>query len=174
MGVTRQSIHGLVKRGILTPDSDGLIDANEAAAAITTNLRADSKAVAAVMADTVAETRQPSQAPEDGAEPMDATSYHVARTLREAAEARIAHLRLQKMAGSLVEADKVRRVVTTWAATARGAFERIPDKLAERLAAESAPEQCHALLSAEIDMVLADLAAGAETMVLEDDADGRA
>lgn len=56
---------------------------------------------------------------------------------------------------------------------ARAAFEKIPDKVAERVAAESDAQQCHALLTAEIDLVLADLANGARTMRLDSD-DGRA
>jgi phage terminase Nu1 subunit (DNA packaging protein) len=176
LGVKRQAIHDLVKRGVIHQDADGLIDVAAATVAIAENLRADAKTVAAVMTDVSPGAHDtPTESPETGSdtEPMGATSFHVARTLREAAEARIAQLRLMKMAGQLVDAEKVRRVVTTWSATARNAFERIPDKLAERLAAESLPEICHTLLAAEIDLVLSDLAAGAAAMALEDDPDGR-
>lgn len=75
--------------------------------------------------------------------------------------------------GELVEAARVRKVVTTWAATARAAFEKIPDKLAERLAAEADAQACHALITAEIDLVLSDLAAGARELKLDDANDGR-
>ena len=60
--------------------------------------------------------------------------------------------------GLLVEADKIKRSAVTLAAMTRSAFEKIPDKLADRLAAEAEPAACHALLTAEIDQVLADLA----------------
>ncbi|MBP8788740.1 MAG: hypothetical protein KBH41_14960 [Azonexus sp.] len=96
-----------------------------------------------------------------------------ARAKREHHEANIAALKERQILGDLVEAARVKRAVTTWAAMARAAFEKIPDKVSERVAAESDAQQCHALLTAEIDLVLADLAAGARTMRLESD-DGRA
>ena len=55
----------------------------------------------------------------------------------------------------------------------RSAFERIPDKLADRLAAQSDAQQCHVLLTTEIDLVLADLSAGASNLQLVAE-DGRA
>jgi len=70
--------------------------------------------------------------------------------------------------GETVRADDVRHVVTTLSATARSGFERIPDKLSDRLAALGDPHECHALLTAEIDQVLEDLAAGAESLKLDD------
>ena len=96
-----------------------------------------------------------------------------ARAKREHHEANIAALKERQILGDLVEAARVKRAVTTWAAMARAGFEKIPDKVSERVAAESDAQQCHALLTAEIDLVLADLAAGARTMRLESD-DGRA
>ena len=97
-----------------------------------------------------------------------------ARAKRETHEANLAELKERQALGELVEASRVRRAVTSWAATARSAFEKIADKLSERLAAESDATACHALITAEIDLVLADLANGARTMRLEGDADGRA
>jgi phage terminase Nu1 subunit (DNA packaging protein) len=96
-----------------------------------------------------------------------------ARAKREFHEANLAELKERQALGELVDADRVRRVVTTWAATARAGFERIPDKLAERLAVMTAPNECHALIALEIDQVLADLAAGAAAMKLETPTDGR-
>lgn len=176
LGVKRQAVHDLVKRGIVPMGDDGMIDVAAATAAMAKTLRADSKTVASIMAapkDTEPDTAAPIPAPQQqDPDPNDATSYHVARTLREAAEARMAQLRLRVMAGDLVEAARVRRAITTLAATARAGFERIPDKLAERLAILSAANECHALLSAEIDQVLGDLADGALALKLEPD-DGR-
>jgi phage terminase Nu1 subunit (DNA packaging protein) len=133
--------------------------------AMAKSLRADSKTVATIMASP--EESAPAQQPAPAVETLDATSYHVARTLRESAEAKMAQLRLRQMAGELVDAQRVRLSATSLAATTRNAFERIPDKLADRLAAESDPTTCHAMLVAEIDQVLADLAAGARSMKLE-------
>lgn len=176
LGVKRQAVHDLCKRGIIDVGDDGLIDVSTATAAMAKALRADSKTVASIMAapDSLAPAKPASPPPEPPApDPNDATSYHVARTLREAAEARMAQLRLRVMAGELVEAERVRRAVTTLAAMARSGFERIPDKLSERLAVLADPHACHELLAAEINQVLSDLAAGAASLKL-DSPDGRA
>ena len=101
-----------------------------------------------------------------------AYDLQAARAKREHHEANIAELKERKALGELVEVVRVKRAVTGWSAMARAAFEKIPDKVSERVAAESDPQQCHALLTAEIDLVLADLASGARTMRFEED-DGR-
>lgn len=175
LGVKRQAVHDLVKRGIVPVGDDGLIDVAHATDAMAKTLRADAKTVASIMsaAPAAVPTAPPPQATPT-IDPNDATSYHVARTLREATEARMAQLRLRVMAGELVDADRVRRVATTLAATVRSGLERIPDKLADRLAAMTDPSECHAVLAQEIDQVLADLAAGAATVTLEAQGDGRA
>lgn len=92
-----------------------------------------------------------------------------ARAKRETHEANLAELKERQALGELVDASRVRRAVTTWAAMARSAFEKMPDKLAERMAAESDPVACHALMTAEIDMVLADLASGANNLRIDGD-----
>lgn len=91
-----------------------------------------------------------------------------ARAKREHHEANLAELREREALGELVNANDVRRAVVALSATARSGFERIPDKLADRLAALGDPHECHALLTAEIDQVLEDLAAGAESLKLDD------
>ena len=96
-----------------------------------------------------------------------------ARAKRETHEANLAELKERQALGELVEASRVTRAVTTWAAMARAAFEKMPDKQAERVAAEGDAQQCHALMTAEIDKVLADLAAGARSLKFDGD-DGRA
>jgi predicted transcriptional regulator len=87
-----------------------------------------------------------------------------ARAKREHHEANLAELRERQALGELVEAAQIQRAATTLAAMTRSAFEKIPDKLAERLAVEADANLCHAMLTAEIDLVLADLAAGARTL----------
>ena len=105
--------------------------------------------------------------------PVDSYDRQSARAKRETHEANLAEMKERQALGELVEASRVTRAVTTWAAMARAAFEKMPDKLAERVAAEVDAQQCHALMTAEIDMVLADLAAGARSLKFDGD-DGRA
>jgi phage terminase Nu1 subunit (DNA packaging protein) len=116
----------------------------------------------------------PSIAPPPAAKSMQeviASAYDLqeSRAKREHHEANLAELKERQALGELVEASRVRRAVTTWSAMARAAFEKIPDKLSERLAAESEAAACHALMSAEIDLVLADLASGAQSMRFDDE-----
>ena len=84
-------------------------------------------------------------------------TYKQARTHEAAFRAKLTELEFRQRDGLLVDAGKVRRAAVNIAAMARSALEKIPDKIAERVAAESDAQQCHALLCAEIDMVLADL-----------------
>ena len=181
LGVKRQAVHDLVKRGVIVAGEDGLIDVATATAALAQHLRADAKSLSAILAtqpgnDAQSVAAVPSaptfDAQKETINANDATSYHVARTLRELAEARMAQLKLRTMAGELVEAERVRRAVTTLAATVRAGFERIPDKLSERLAVIADPQAIQALLSAEIDQVLTDLSNDAKNLKLEP-TDGR-
>ena len=102
----------------------------------------------------------------------DAYDIQRARAKREHHEANLAELRERQALNELVKMDEVKRAATTLAAITRSAFEKIPDKLAERLAVETDAHICHAMLMAEIDLVLADLAAGARTLT-EDEPNGR-
>lgn len=99
-------------------------------------------------------------------------TYKQARTHEAAFRAKLTELEFREREGLLVEADKIKRSAVTLAAMTRSAFENIPDKLADRLAAEAEPAACHALLTAEIDQVLADLADSCRNFSAEA-ADGR-
>lgn len=102
----------------------------------------------------------------------DAYDIHRARAKREHHEANLAELKERQALGELVDASRVRRAVTSWAATARSGFEKVADKLAPRLAVENDEAACHALITDEIELVLADLASGARSLRIEED-DGR-
>lgn len=99
----------------------------------------------------------------------EAYDINASRAKREHHEANLAELKERQVLGELVDASRVRRVVTSWAAMARSALEKMPDKLSDRLAAELDPVACHELMTAEIDLVLADLAAGAKSIKFEGD-----
>jgi phage terminase Nu1 subunit (DNA packaging protein) len=91
-----------------------------------------------------------------------------ARARREHHEANIAAMREHQMAGSLVELALVERALVGMTAQVRANLERVPDKLAEVVAAESDAHRIHALLVAEMDLVLEDLAAQVGGMDLTD------
>lgn len=160
LGVSRQAVHDLVKRNIIPKDKDGLIDVELAKVALLNRVRPSGKTNTAIQ-----ETSQPTAttSPPEIDEDAEITSYHVAKTLREAAEAQIARLKLAEMKGELIKVDAVR---AAWAAKitgARDALLQIPSRVAPVLAACTDLVEVTALLEAELRQALADLSAEAPT-----------
>lgn len=108
LGVSRQAIGDLIRRGILSKDADGLIDADMARIALAQRVRPSGKTAASVMTPPTAPAALPAPvAPpaEQHVDPAAATSFHVARTLRESEEARIAKIKRMQLERSLIELD---------------------------------------------------------------------
>lgn len=147
LGVARQSVHELVKRGILHVDTDGRIDVELARVAILQRVRPSGKTAmkAAAQAEPTAAASAPT--PDDGG-PI--TSYHVARTLREATEARIAQLELGKLRSELVKVADVERAVFNTMRMLRDRLTGIADRTAAVVAAESNVGRCHTVIAAEV------------------------
>ena len=163
LGVSRQAVSDLVRRGILTPDANGRIDEAAARAAILSSVHPTSKTVQAAQASAPAPiapvAAAPAVAPAAAPQPeAAATNYHVAKTMREAAEAHIARLKLAEMRGELIRTDAVRAVMSNIFATTREAVLQMPARLAPLLAAESAPAAVQNLLHAELHAALESLA----------------
>jgi hypothetical protein len=161
LGVSRQAISDLIKRQIIPIAADGLIDVEVARMAIASRVRPSGKTNAGATPTTApAQTVTSTQAaPEAGADAQ--LSYHVAKTLREAAEAKIAQLKLAEMRGELVRADEIRASLSKRAASFREGLLQIPSRLSAQLAAETSQAAVHALLDAELRSVMAQLTAGA-------------
>lgn len=100
----------------------------------------------------------------DSAIPQTVYDLQLARAKRETHEANIAEMKERQKAGELVELQAVEKASADIYAQTRNALERIPDKLANRLAAESDPFACRALMVAEIEQTLTDLAAALDAM----------
>ena len=161
LGVSRQAVSDLVRRGILTPDANGRIDEAAARAAILSSVHPTSKTVQAAQASAPAPIAPVAAAPAPAAAPQPeaaATNYHVAKTMREAAEAHIARLKLAEMRGELIRTDAVRAVMSNIFATTREAVLQMPARLAPLLAAESDPAAVQNLLHAELHAALESLA----------------
>lgn len=165
LGVSRQAVSDLVRRGILTPDANGRINEAAARAAILSSVHPTSKTVQAAQASApapiapVAAAPAPAVAPAAAPQPeAAATNYHVAKTMREAAEAHIARLKLAEMRGELIRTDAVRAVMSNIFATTREAVLQMPARLAPLLAAESDPAAVQNLLHAELHAALESLA----------------
>lgn len=149
LGVTRQSIHELVQRGVVAADANGLIDADLARLALVDRLRPSAKTAQAV-ASGVPDTEAAAAAAPIG-------NYHVARTLRETAEARLAQLTLAERQGRLLDAAAVERSTFEFHRALRDRLTGIPDRTAPIVAAEPDVAKCHAILAEEIRTVLGDI-----------------
>jgi hypothetical protein len=155
LGVSRQAIGDLVRRKVLEVGADERIDVELARHAIESRVRPSGKSAA-----TLAVAPAPAAAPAASGAEQDATavtSYHVAKTLREVAEARIAQLKLAELRGELVRAADVKATYAQLAAGLREALLQIPARMAAVLAAEADQGKVHDILRAELHQVLAQL-----------------
>ena len=163
--VSRQAVHDLVKRGILTKDADGKIDRAAAIAAITNRVRPSGKTAAKLpQQDPTAPT-----APADPANPptstptadehvnTEVTSYHVAKTLREAAEAQIARHKLALLRAEIIPLDQATRAALMAARGVRDALQASRRRLAPALAAATSVQECEELLRKDHINMLANL-----------------
>lgn len=151
LGVSRQAIHELVKRGILIKDKTGKIDVEMAKIALATRLHPASKTSIALLANTP-EIEIPTAT--TVSDELETTSYHVAKTLREAAEAQIARLKLAEMQGDLIRLNAVKAALANAFSTTREALLQIPPRLAPLLAADSDTKSVQNALHNEIHQAL--------------------
>ena len=175
LGVSRQAISNLVKRGVLSEDKDGLVDVELARHAIASRVSPDSKTSQALsVVPAVATAAQPAAAaspqPPSGqpVEEMAITNYHVAKTLNESAMAKMNHLKLREMQGELIRVDAVRTAVASAMSMARESLMQIPTRLAAILAGESDASAIHRMLESEIITALQELGRGLKASALED------
>ncbi|GAB7128763.1 hypothetical protein JCM19000A_32710 [Silvimonas sp. JCM 19000] len=96
--------------------------------------------------------------------PTDGYDFQAARAKKETHLAGIAELEERKQLRQLVELSKVQLALTDNAAAMRAALERLPDRIAPVLAAESDPRRIYQLLDDEIGLVLDELAKIAERL----------
>lgn len=156
LAVSRQSINELVKRNVIAQGADGLIDVDLARVAIANRVHPSGK-TAALAANHVHAPAATVAAIAD--EDQAITSYHVAKTLREAAEAKLAQLKLAEQQGQLIRTDAIRSAHAKRLAGLREALLQIPARLASVLAAEPDQTRCHDAMQAEIHAVLASVSA---------------
>ena len=155
LGVSRQAVHELVKPGILTKDKDGLIDVELAEHALMNRVRPSGKTATALQG-TPPQSEAPATQEQNSADP-EITSYHVAKTLREATEAQIARLRLAEMQGDLIRVDAIRSALAGMIASTRDSLLQIPARVSPVLAVETDAARVHDMLQAELHQALAQL-----------------
>lgn len=158
--VSRQAIGDLVTRGVLTVDDAGLIDVEAARVAIANGVRPSSKTAQAIGATPA--RAGPITDAADIKKPTDentaVTSYHVAKTLNEAALAGINQHKLRELRGELIT---VKAVETTLAGALSGMREhmlQIAPRLAPLLAAETDVFRVSQMLEEEINHALEHMA----------------
>jgi len=83
--------------------------------------------------------------------------FQSARAKRETHLAKLAEYEEQLKAGKLLQADRVIKALTDNAAAMRAALERLPDRLAPVLAAESDPDAVYSMLETEIGNLIDEL-----------------
>lgn len=104
----------------------------------------------------------PSGKPDDPAAPPKSSevAWAVSRARREAAQAEMAELELQKQLGEVVEIEPVIEALTDCNIKARSILLQMPDRLAGQLAAEMDAAKIYELLRAECENVAREIENG--------------
>lgn len=148
LGVSRQAIADLIRRGVLSQDADGLLDHELARVALANRVRPSSKtAKALTSAPPPAGLPAPADAQPDA---VSSTSYHTAKTLREIEEARMAKIKRQQLEGALIEAEPAAAATFTAFRSLRDACMPIGRRLAARLATMTDAREIQLLIDAEM------------------------
>ena len=150
LDVSRQAVNDLVKRGILPIDKDGLIDVELARHAIANRVRPSGKTAAALNGASPAAAPADSEATAAANDGAPITSYHVAKTLREAAEAKMANLRLAEMERKLIDKDRASAGAFTAFRQLRDALGVLPRKVAPAAAVATDVREVEALIARAI------------------------
>lgn len=189
--VSRVAIHKLVKAGKLVLGEDGKIELEAARTAIAHTVHPGSKTAQAVTgngalpvapaAPTTAASPQHVVIPAaatpflaDGDEHGMPTNFHIARTLREAEEARMARMKREEMEGQLIRLEAVRSIAASTLAATREALLQLPSRLSAVLAAEQSAARVHDLLQQELHQALGQLTTLPERVGPDSKAEGSA
>ena len=97
----------------------------------------------------------------------DGESLEAAKRREQIARANLAEMDQGQRAGELCRVAEVTAALTDIGAQVRLGLERVPDKLADRLAAEAGAEGARRLLTAELDLVVDELTAAAARLAGE-------
>lgn len=172
-GVSRPAISQAIQTGRVVVLADGRVDVEasdrvwDAKTDALQSLRANApkRRADALAADS---RRIPPVMDSAPAEPPPAPlsrviyDFESARAKRETHAANIAEMEERKRAGELCETSAVLMTMTTIGSNFRTALERVADKLADRVAAETDPHACHQIIGAEISQALEQLAKDCE------------
>jgi phage terminase Nu1 subunit (DNA packaging protein) len=160
LGVSRQAVGDLVKRGILPEGKDGKIDVELAKVALADRVRPSGKTAQALAAEPV-QPASPNTPPldqaGDGAADPQITSFHVARTLNEAAQAQMNQIKLRQMQAELIEKDAATRGALQIARSVRDHLISRNRRLSPELAGEDSVNVIEEILNADDRVMLGNL-----------------
>ena len=166
LGVSRQAVHDLVKRGILQKSADGKIDVEKAKLALLNTVRPSGKTAASLQDFTPAATTNPAPtttplappAPTAPDQNTEITSYHIAKTLREAAEAQIARLKLAEMQGKFLVKDDFERHLFNAGRMLRDTLTNCARRIGAEVSGLATAEDCENVIDREHRAALASFA----------------
>lgn len=161
LGVSRQAVNKHVKAGNIEKGQDGKIDFDLACMALADRVRPSGKTVEAITTPAPAPAPlilapQPAQATTEPADtdPEAATSYHVARTLRETEMAKLAKLDRLEKENKLTDAADAARAVWTAFRTLRDTVMPLGRRVASKAAHMTDPREIQLMVDAEVRTVL--------------------
>lgn len=150
LGVSRQAVHELVKRQILSKDKDGLIDVEMAKLALLNRVRPSAKT-----AQTISETPTPAPVAEPAPQQAtEITSYHVAKTLREATEAQISRHKLLEMQDKVVAKADIDAALFEISRAVRDGLTNCAKRIAAEVAGIPTIPECEAVIEREHRSIL--------------------
>lgn len=160
LGVSRQAVHDLVKRSILQKDDKGMIDVESAKVALINSVRPSGKTASALQdfePATQATATPPLVQPLLTAPDQDPeiTNYHIAKTLREAAEAQIARLKLDEMRGKFLVKDDFERYLFNAGRMLRDTLTNCARRIGAEVSGLATAEACEAVIDREHRAALA-------------------
>lgn len=160
LGVSRQAVHDLVKRSILQKDDKGMIDVESAKVALINSVRPSGKTASALQdfePATQATATPPLVQPLLTAPDQDPeiTNYHIAKTLREAAEAQIARLKLDEMRGKFLVKDDFERHLFNAGRMLRDTLTNCARRIGAEVSGLTTAEDCEAVIDREHRAALA-------------------
>lgn len=162
-GWGKSYIAKLGKQGRLVLTDDGKVDVEATDARIEATADPSKQGVADRWAAKRGEPQEPSTGDDAGTD-LGGYDYQAARAKHETHKARIAGLEEAQLTGRLLDAERVIQALTDNAAAMRAVLERLPDRIAPVLAAESDPRRVHQLLDDEVGRVLDELSRIAEQL----------
>jgi hypothetical protein len=159
--VSRQWINQLVKKSILQKDEAGLIDFEAAKKSLLENVHPSGKSTQNLLDAPSQNPHQDNIAPQPTLEPdqdTEITSFHIAKTLREAAEAQIARLKLAEMRGKFLIKEDFERYLYNAGRMLRDTLSNCARRVGAEVAGLSTAEECEAVIDREHRAALASFA----------------